>query len=115
MRYLLVETSWDDSTPPWWTRALRKVLPSASPGLEPFWRDASYWWLEVDATGEPRREIGFSSAGQPLVVGPVGDNVGFLIDSSDDWSAVAGDSVEAAENFDRIWEEAWPRFRHLER
>jgi hypothetical protein len=114
MRYLLIETPRGASEVPWWISALSKILPSGSPDLEPLWAKASYWWLEVDAAGRPQREIGFSSEGEPLVLGPVGDNIGFLIDSSDDWSGTAGDSVDAAQQFERIWDDTWPRFQHLE-
>jgi hypothetical protein len=39
------------------------------------------WWVEIDESGIPRREIGFDSAGLPIVLGPFEGNYGFWTDS----------------------------------
>jgi hypothetical protein len=70
--------------------------------------------LEIDETGKPTREIGFDADMQPVVLGPIGRNFGFLVDSSDDWTSSHEDSSEAASEFQKRWEQLWPRFRHLE-
>jgi hypothetical protein len=119
VRYLRIDVgSWPESDLPTWQSrlesVLRRVLPSSSPDLEHFYSQAAHWWLEIDDAGLPVREIGFHDDGTPIVIGPVGDNIGFLIDSSDDWSHSTEDSDEAAEGFERAWNEVRPRFQHLE-
>jgi hypothetical protein len=71
------------------------------------------WWLEVSDEGRPLREIGFDVSGEPIVLGPVGRNFGYLIDSADDWSDSDDDSAEAAEHFEARWRALFPSFRHL--
>lgn len=71
--------------------------------------------MEIDDAGAPMREIGFDSDMKPVVLGPVGNNFGFLVDSSDDWTSSREDSPEAASEFQKRWEELWPTFRHLEK
>jgi HEAT repeat protein len=71
------------------------------------------WWLELDETGAPLREIGFDEHGRPVVLGPVGRNEGMMTDACDDWSDSNEDSAAAAEGFDGTWSSLWPTFRHL--
>jgi len=51
----------------------------------------------------PEAAIGFDAASNPVVLGPIGRNVGYLIDSADDWASWNGDSSIAAERFNAIW------------
>ena len=71
--------------------------------------------METDDNGAPQREIGFDADMNPIVVGPVGRNFGFLVDSSDDWSDSEEDSEEAAREFQSKWEQIWPEFKHLDK
>jgi hypothetical protein len=115
MRYLEIKTGpWGSEPLPWWCRILQKIIPAANPDLERYYPSARSWWLEIDETGKPRREIGFDADMQPVVLGPIGRNFGFLVDSSDDWTSSHEDSSEAASEFQKRWEQLWPRFRHLE-
>lgn len=118
MRYLRIETGPRSAD----TLALRvvkailgAVLPRANPDIERLIEQASIWWLEIEETGEPNREIGFSDAGVPIVLGPVGRNHGYLVDASDDWSGSTDDSPDAAAAFETTWAGIWPRFAHLEK
>jgi hypothetical protein len=116
MRYLQIKTGPTSDEPlPWWCRLLRRIIPSGNDDLEPFYSRVQTWWLEVDDAGAPQREIGFDVEMKPVVLGPVADNCGFLLDASDDWSDSHEDSPEAAASFDRVWEELWPSFMHLDR
>ena len=65
--------------------------------------------------GVPRREIGFDEDMNPIVLGPIGNNFGFLVDSSDDWSTSKEDSEEVAKGFQAAWKEVWPTFKHLDK
>lgn len=91
------------------------ILPRANPDMEHLISQARVWWLEIEDSGEPAREIGFSETGEPIVIGPIGRNFGYLVDASDDWSSSTDDSPEVAAHFEATWARLWPRFAHLER
>jgi hypothetical protein len=121
MRYLRIETLRDTTDPPaiptltrLAARALESLLPHANPDLHPLLADVCVWWLEIEDTGEPTREIGFSAAGAPIVLCPVGSNTGVLVDAADDWSTSTADSAEAAARFEATWSALWPHFAHLD-
>ncbi len=116
MRYLQIDTGpWPDQPLAWWCRILQKVIPAANPDLEKYYPLTRFWWLELDANGKPKREIGFDSNRNPIVLGPIGNNYGFLVDSSDDWSDSKEDSAVAAKEFQTTWETLSPTFKHLEK
>jgi len=115
MRYLQIDVGpWSNEKPSWWIRLLQKILPAANPDIEHLYEKAQIWWLEIDDTGVPQREIGFGPEMTPIVLGPIGNNFGFLVDSSDEWVDSKDDSIEAANCFHATWETLWPEFKHLE-
>lgn len=115
MRYLQIDTgSVSERHEAWWSRALRRIMPVGHE-LERLIPEASVWWLEIDEHGAPQREVGFDARMNPVVLAPVGDHIGFLIDASDDWSDVQEDSAEAAASFQKVWDSVWPKFEHLEK
>jgi hypothetical protein len=64
------------------TRVLKLVLrPRANPDFEDAYYKVVKWWVEVDPTGMPQRELGCDAAGEALVAGPFGRNMGFWTDS----------------------------------
>lgn len=80
-------------------RALRTMVPSASPDFEKAYADVRHWWIEVDDAGVPKRELGFSATEQTIVAGPIGRNLGFWTDSPmvfDDtiYEEVSGEAFE---------------------
>lgn len=93
---------------------MERVLPRGDPDLAALYPLAQVWWLEISDTGVPVREIGFDASGTPIVLAPVGENVGFLVDSSDDWSDSQHDSGEVEATFEMTWNQLWPSFEHLE-
>lgn len=116
MRYLRINVDPPATKPvPWLARLLGKLLPAANPDLEGLFDQAQIWWLEVDDAGRPQREIGFDKQGTAIVLGPVGRNYGFLVDSNDNWKDYEGDSDEAARDFQKTWNTLWAKFEHLER
>ena len=116
MRYLEIKVGpWSKEPSPFWYRVLQKFIPAANPDLEKYYDETQVWWLEITDNGEPQREIGFDAKGNPIVLGPIGNNYGFLIDSSIDWSDSNEDSEEAVKNFDKQWAIVWDKFKFLEK
>jgi hypothetical protein len=95
-------------------RVLKRLLPSENPDLENLYKRASFWWLEFDDNGCPQREIGFDRNRKPIVLGPVGKNSGFLVDSADDWRDFKEPNSEAEVRFESVWCQLWPSFVGLE-
>ena len=63
------------------TRVLKLVLPTANPDFEGLYSKVVKWWVEIDPAGVPQRELGFDAAGETVVAGPFGRNMGFWTDS----------------------------------
>lgn len=62
----------------------------------------------------PKREIGFGENKEPIVLGPVGHNFGFTVDTKDPWPESDPESAEAATRFQQVRDDLWPKFKHLE-
>ena len=116
MRYLQIDVGpWSGKPLPWWCRLLRKFIPAANPDIEQLYVITRKWWLEIDDNGQPQREIGFDSNNTPIVLGPVGNNYGFLVDSSTDWTGSERDSAEAEKEFEKTWQALWEKSSQLEK
>lgn len=117
MRYLEINTGpcWSDEPLPWWCRILQKILPAANPDIEKLYFQTHIWWLELDDENKPQREIGFDENKKPIVIGPIGNNFGYLVDCSDDWSDSKEDSEDASELFEKTWDVVYTQFKHLEK
>ncbi len=115
-KYIEIHTGrWPDKPLPWWCRVLQKIIPAANPDLEKqYYPRTRWWWVELDDRRVPQREIGFDADKNPIVLGPVGRNFGFTVDSSEPWPDSDEESPEAAKSFQKTWEALWPRFKHLE-
>jgi hypothetical protein len=91
----------------WQVRLLRALLffiPRANPDNEPLYRHVKRWYLELDDSGVPVREIGLGPDGAPLFAAPDERNFGFWTDSTetfpkDQFSPVLPDE------FERLWHE----------
>jgi hypothetical protein len=88
---------------PWWARVLRRIIPAANPDFEPRYGDVTLWWVEIDESGLPQREIGFDAAGLPIVVGPFERNYGFWTDSAMTFNVGEYKHLSQTE-FDEHWE-----------
>ena len=116
MEYTEIHTGpWGDEPDPWWAKILKRILPAANPDFE----DQLYpltrtWWIELDDNRIAQREIGFDETGNAIVLGPVGQNYGFAVDSPGSWPATYEHCDEAARKFDEVWSKLWPTFAHLE-
>ena len=116
MEYVEIHTGpWGDEPDPWWAKILKRILPATNPDFE----DQLYpltrtWWIELDDNRIAQREIGFDETGDAIVLGPVGRNHGFAVDTPGRWSATYEHCDEAARKFDKVWSKLWPTFAHLE-
>jgi hypothetical protein len=77
-----------------------------SPDFENRYGDVMKWWVEIDPSGVPQRELGFDGSGASIVAGPFGRNIGFWTDSpmvfeAGEYQAINVDAFELA----------WSRFR----
>ena len=116
MNYIEIEVSeWGMEKPSLIQKILEKFIPAANPDTEELIKQCKYWWLEYDESGIPQREIGFNENKKPIVLGPVGKNMGFLVDSSDNWLNFKEPSKEVALKFEETWDSLWPEFNYLEK
>ena len=85
-------------------RALLFFIPSANPDNEPLYRHVKKWYLELDDSGVPVREIGLDSDGRPLFRAPNERNLGFWTDSTE---AFQRDQLSPLppDEFERLWHE----------
>jgi hypothetical protein len=65
---------------------LRKLIPLANPDFDSSYALVRKWWIEIDDTGTPQRELGFDGGGKVIVAGPLGgpsgENFGYFTDST---------------------------------
>ncbi len=115
MRYLKIEfgATPSNSSMPWWGKLLQKIIPAANPDLEHLYEETITWWLEVDENGEPQREIGFNKENEPIVLGPIGENYGLLVDTGKAWDNWEYEKPELKNEFEFIWNKIWKDFEHL--
>jgi len=99
---------------PWWRKLLKRVLPAANPDVEKLYEDVYLWWLEVNDDGEPNREIGFNEMKEPIVLGPIGENYGFLTDTGKVWNDWSEEKNEIQKEFEYTWIALWRDFEYLE-
>jgi len=85
-------------------RALLFFIPRANPDNEPLYRHVKKWYLELDDSGVPAREIGLDSDGRPLFGAPDERNFGFWTDSTE---AFQHDQLSpvSPDEFERLWHE----------
>ena len=90
---------------PWTVKLLRLVfyfIPRANPDNERLYPLVKKWYLELDDSGVPVREIGLSLDDQPLFGAPDERNTGFWTDSlkvfrKDEVGPVSG------QEFEKLW------------
>jgi hypothetical protein len=91
----------------WQVRLWRAVLffiPRANPDNERLYPQVRKWYLELDDSAVPVREIGVDADGRPLFGAPNGRNFGFWTDSSEPFEKEKLTPVSADE-FERLWRE----------
>ena len=91
---------------------LEAILPKANPDFHYLYASVTNWWIEVDETGDPQREIGFDAEGNALLIGPAGDNMGYWMDTAVKYKISDYSPVEA-QRFQSEWKaflERHPKF-----
>lgn len=86
-------------------RVLRKILPMANPDFEGRFPEVRKWWIEIDNSGVPQRELGFAADGEAIVACPIGENFGFWTDS-----AMTFNSDEHKSVSETAFHSAWTTF-----
>jgi len=90
---------------PWQVRVLRLLLffiPKANPGNEKLYPLVKSWYLEVDDSNVPVREIGLGENGEPLFAAPDQRNFGFWTDSREPFDTEHLQPI-SAEEFLGLW------------
>jgi hypothetical protein len=78
------------------------MIPLANPDFDRSYALVRKWWIEVDETGTPQRELGFDAHGRVIVAGPLADNFGFWTDSTMTFNP-AEYKVAPGEEFESAW------------
>jgi len=85
-------------------RTLLFFIPRASPDHEPLYRHVKKWYLELDDSGVPVREIGLDSDARALFGAPDKRNMGFWTDSDKTFQKDELVPISTDE-FERLWHE----------
>lgn len=98
----------DLHAPDWWEKLIKRALffvPFANPDTEPLFPRVKKWFLELDDSGVPIREVGVDEEGRVLFRMPDERNYGFWTDSA---VSLAGDVLEPVtqEEFESLWARA---------
>lgn len=108
MTYGTTTLATDFTIESWQIRLLRVLfffIPKANPDNEKLYRFVKKWYLELDDSGIPVREIGVDSNGNPLFGAPDNRNVGFWTDSAEVFQKDRVCPIRAQE-FEALWSEA---------
>jgi hypothetical protein len=92
------------SAHPWVEKALRIAFPTSNPDFEHLYPLVHLWWVEVNDSGIPQRELGFSQGNVLVLAGPLGSNMGFWTDSPMVFKPSEHEAVAQAA-FERHWSE----------
>lgn len=94
-----VSDSWKEKL----LRVLLFFIPRGSPDHEKLYPLVRKWYLEIDETGDPVREIGLDAEGRPLFGAPDDRNLGFWTDSPKEFQPSELYSM-LAEEFEKLWQ-----------
>ena len=106
MRYFSTTLATDLPPADWRAKliyALLWFIPRSNPDLEVHFCRVRRWYVEVDESGLPVREVGIDERGTPITAGPWEHNFGFWTDSGE---PLPEDRVEEIrkEEFDTMWQ-----------
>ena len=101
---------------------LMAIFPKANPDFEKKYTDVRLWWLELNDSKIPEREIGFDTNGEVIVAAPIGNNYGFWTESTkpvvvdENLTSIDSSEFQAAwNNFEVRWKESKKSLRWLTR
>ena len=95
----------------WQITLLRFVLffiPKANPDNEKLYRFVKKWYLELDDSNIPVREVGLDSTGRPLFGAPDNRNFGFWTDGAQQFPKDQISPITELE-FEQFWSEVQKR------
>ena len=81
MKYIIFNETLETIKEGLFSKLLQKLLPSANPDFEKKYHNVVKWYLEIDESGKPTREIGINAKGRTIVLGPYQGNRGLWPDS----------------------------------
>ncbi len=81
MKYIILTETINTQSEGLIFRLLQKLLPAANPDFEKLYQSVVKWYLEIDETGKPIREIGIDAKESTIVIGPWRRNRGLWTDS----------------------------------
>lgn len=85
------------------------IIPAANPDFEDSFESVRKWWIEINAEGEPQRELGFNERGEVIAAAPIGKNFGFFTDSHATFAHKEHRRVERT-LFERTWSDFESQF-----
>ncbi|HEY7642341.1 MAG TPA: hypothetical protein VH814_21585 [Steroidobacteraceae bacterium] len=88
--------------------ALLWFIPRANPDFEVRWPHVRRWYVEVDDSGVPVRELGLDANAMPISAGPWERNFGFWTDSGQPLPEDRSSEIDRDE-----FETMWRRFASL--
>jgi|RhiMethySRZTD1v2_1073278.scaffolds.fasta_scaffold2868698_2 hypothetical protein len=89
--------------------ALLWFIPRSNPDFEVHFSSIRRWYIEVDDSELPVREIGLDDNGTPITAGPWERNFGFWTDSGEPLPKDRLEEIDSAE-FETVWQR-FVRFR----
>ena len=81
MKYIIFNETLETIKEGLFSKLLQKLLPSANPDFEKKYQNVVKWYLEIDDSGKPTREIGIDTKEKTIVIGPYQGNRGLWPDS----------------------------------
>ena len=111
--YVIEKTLGTEPSPPMgrlfriFMSCLQAIIPAANPDFENSYESVCKWWIEINAAGEPERELGFDEHGKVIVAAPLGENFGVFTDSNATFTPGEHRSVEPG-----LFEATWSRFEN---
>jgi hypothetical protein len=78
-------------------------IPRSNPDFEVHFSRVRRWYVEVDDSGLPSRELGIDERGTPITAGPWERNFGFWTDSGEPLPAERTEEI-AKDVFEAMWE-----------
>ena len=84
-------------------RGILWFIPEANPDYKAKMYLVKEWLIEFDDEGNPWREIGMGSDGQPVLAGPDAKNYGFWLDTNMKINDFKDGEIVSKDSFEEIW------------
>jgi hypothetical protein len=85
-------------------RLLRSsFFPKMNPDFDKVCTEITHWWLEIDASEQVHREIGFDAKHRPVFMAPFRKNIGVLIGDDRALENCFPEEIDA-QSFEQTWQ-----------